>query len=186
MFLIANIFLLTSSIFSQEAIAGYLSTAIFTLLSVLIMFIIIKKFLFKPLDKILIQRQQQINNDLDNARADREKANILRQKAHEELAESNRKASEIVQQAKDLAIVQSENILKLAQEDANELISKAEEEAKYIKDNAYLEMRNEIADLSLAIASKVIAEKFDSKEDDELVQSILDQEIKNKSIQSEI
>lgn len=171
-------FLLDSQIFSSEAIAGYLSTAIFTLISVALMYLVLKAFVFKPVGKLIDARQEKINEDLDKARKSKEEAAKLEAQAHEHVSEANKKAGDIVHAAKTAAQVQGDQLLEEARQQASSIIEKAEEEAKRLKVNAYQEMRKDIVNLSLTIASKVVSERLDKKADIDLVEKLLSEEMK--------
>lgn len=166
-----------SPLFSQEALAGYLSTAVFTLISVGVMVFALQKALFKPLKNIVEKRQKAILDDLDKAKETNEKALEKEKKAFEELSQAHKKASEIITQAKEVALQKEEVILNQARKDARDILEKAEVEAHLLKTKALQETKKQIVELSLALASQVLSERLNEKGDEALIQRFLDEKI---------
>lgn len=170
-----------SLIFTEKAIAGYLVTGFFTLVSVVITYYVFSKFLFGPINKMIEARKQQVGADLDKAKEAREKAEVYEKEAQSYLYEANKKATDIIHNSKDLAENQASKILEAARMEASDTLARAEKEAAQLKQSAYQDIRKEMADLSLAIASKVIATRMDSNKDRDLVEKILDEELASKA-----
>lgn len=167
--------------FSPEALSGYLSTAIFTLISVLIMVLILKKFLLTPLKKAVSERQDIFNNEMDEINKQKEKVEALKQEAYEELKEAQKKAHELLVEAQRVATQQEETILSEAKKEANEILSKAEQEAKRIHTMALQETRDQVIKLSLNLASKIVAKRLDENEERKFIGKFLEEHCENNS-----
>ena len=63
-----------SSLFSPDQFAGYAVTALLTAVNVLVAYIVIKKFIFKPIVKMIHNREEALNGELDAAAKSKEEA----------------------------------------------------------------------------------------------------------------
>ena len=66
-----------SSLFSPDQFAGYAVTALLTAVNVLVAYIVIKKFIFKPIVKMIHNREEALNGELDAAAKSKEEAERL-------------------------------------------------------------------------------------------------------------
>lgn len=166
--------------FSPEALAGYVGTAIFTLINLFVIYLILKRFLFRPFEELIDKRQALIESQLDEAKQEVDKAKQNEQESEQELKQALRKASDILNEARQKALSQEALILKEASEEAQKIQEQAREESKRIRTSLYSDMRDEIADLAVSISSKVISTAMSQNEQKQLVNRLLDEEIHNK------
>lgn len=171
--------------FTPEALAGYFWTAIWTLINLFILYWVLKRFLFKPFQKTIEGRQEKIHQALDEAQAKLAAAQSMEEKRREQLAAALKEATDTVNEARQKAQLQEAQLLKQAHEEAQALLDQSREENQRMRQNLYLDMRQEIADLALSIASKVIGQAMDQGEQMRLINEILDQEIQRQQSQKE-
>lgn len=170
----------TVMMFSAEAMANYASSAIFTIINLLVSFFILNKFLFKPIVKILRQRREYVANELADADQKLKEASERVAEAELRLDRSQREASEIISTARSQAEIQSESILSDAKRESATLLSRADSEIGRMRVAMLNGIRDEVADLSVAIASKVIGKVMDEKRQRELVDQFIDVEMADK------
>jgi len=163
--------------FTPEALAGYTTTAFFTIINLLANYLILKHFLFKPIIKVLRTRREGIEKLQKETEERREAAERQLAEATRRIQQSNRDASEIVTAAKSQAEIQSESILSDARKEATAMVARADGEISRMKVTMLNEVRDEVADLSVAIASKVIGKALDEQRQRELVEQFLDEKI---------
>ena len=126
-------------------------TALFTLCNMLITFLILKKLLFKPVKKMIDDRQKEIAD---------------------QYAEAER---EIVREAAELAHRQERDILNAAREEAKAITAKAHSDIRQERRKVFNEMKTEISDIAIEIAEKVTEKEIDSDKHRELIDSFIDQ-----------
>ena len=148
---------------SPSQLGGYASTALFVLINLIIAFLFLKFLVFKPIMKLLNDRESKIKSDLDEAsNANKEASKVLEEnKSHIDRAHAD--AAEIIEEAKSGATKQAELIISKANSEASGIISHAQEEAERMKKVALEEMKEEISDISLSIAKKVIGDAITEK-----------------------
>lgn len=147
---------------SLEVISVNIWQIVFSLCNLLIMFLILKKFLFGPVKKIMAERRAQVDRIYSEAEADREKASASRAEYEAKLAAARETADTIVKNATDTARRQGEAIVAEASADAARLRVKAEEDIAREKRNMLNEVRGEISSIAVEIAGKVVEKELDS------------------------
>ncbi|MBQ5489379.1 MAG: F0F1 ATP synthase subunit B [Oscillospiraceae bacterium] len=170
-----------SNLFSPDQFAGYAVTAVITIFNILLVFIVFRLFAYKKILKLIHDRQQALDAELDAAKKAKEEAQAIVDSSKETIEEAKRKGSEIMEEAKANADKQSKQVIDQANNEAQQIIERAEEDAARMKRNAFETMKDDIADLSVQIAGHIIA---DAVSKDELRKSaakhteeILDKEV---------
>ena len=146
-----------------------------SLCNLLIMFLILKRFLFKPVQKMLAQRQAQVDTIYEDANADREAAGTMKQEYEQHLATAREEADNLVRTATQTAQSRSDAMLAEATAQAVHLKNKAEQEIEMERRQMLADVRSEISDMAVAIASKVVEREI--KADDQA--SLVDEFIRN-------
>ena len=149
------------------------ATIIFTLINVFIIFLIFRIFLYKPVCRILDQRNEAAAKEIADAKAAKESAQKTEQEYLEKLADAKAEASEIVKQATLRAQAREEEIISDANKAASEIRVKAEEAIERDKKRAMNEMKNEISDIVLLAASKVVEKEITAKDNEEIISNFL-------------
>lgn len=163
--------------FTPEAIAGYVGTGIWTLINLFVIYWFLHHFLFRAFSDVIQKRQKLIEEQLDEASTQREIARKREEESRQKLADSVKQASDLVREARQKALNQEAQILKEASEEAQAILHRNAEECKRMRNNMYSDMRQEIADLSVAIASKVVGAALTQEEQNRLVDRYLEEEI---------
>ena len=159
-----------------ESIVGVdLWTALFTLCNMLITFLILKKLLFKPVKKMIDDRQKEIADQYAEAEGRRQEAEQAKLAYDQEIAQAKQKRDEIVREAAELAHRQERDILNAAREEAKAITAKAHSDIRQERRKVFNEMKTEISDIAIEIAEKVTEKEIDSDKHRELIDSFIDQ-----------
>nr|WP_092070990.1 F0F1 ATP synthase subunit B [Dendrosporobacter quercicolus]NSL48444.1 F0F1 ATP synthase subunit B [Dendrosporobacter quercicolus DSM 1736]SDM17122.1 F-type H+-transporting ATPase subunit b [Dendrosporobacter quercicolus] len=145
------------------------------IINFLLLVAILGKFAYKPLMKILAERQSKIQTSLDTAEQDRLAAEQLKQDYLNQLATARAQAQAIVEKATTLAEQTKEEILREAQAESSRLLQKAQEEIGREREQAMLEFKGELASLAVAAAAKIIAQNLDEKANAKLVNEFINE-----------
>ena len=143
--------------------------------SFLLLIILIKKFAWENITSTFDQRAQKISDDIDGAEAARQKAEDLAQKREDALAGSRVEAVSIVETAKETAEKNKAGILANAAEEAGRLKAKANQEIAQNKAEAMSSIKGEVADLTVALASKILSQELDKEAQSELIDRYIKQ-----------
>ncbi len=159
---------------NMEVISVNLWQMLASLANLLILFLIFKKFLFKPVQNVLDKRRAAIESDY--AAADAAKAAALASQAEyeEKLSHAEHEASELRKNASDEAKRHAQRIVAEARENANGIVRAAEAQIELDKRRAEADMKREIAEVSTMIAEKLIEREVDNKDHEALIDSFID------------
>lgn len=139
----------------------------------LILMFALAKFAYKPLMKILADRQTFINESLDNAKKEQEKAEKLKQEYQLQLADARNQAQAIIDKATRFAEQTKEEILNEARDEQARMLKAAQAEIVRKREIALGELKNEVVALSLAAAAKIIEKNLDYDTNSKLVNEFI-------------
>lgn len=150
-------------------------TMVFTWLNFIILFLLLRHFLFKPVNRILSKRAEEIENTYKIAETAQQDAELAREKYENRLNEAKTEADGIIQSAVSRARERSDSIISEAQENARHISEKSQKQIELDRQNAMKEARQDIAGMAVDVAEKLISERLDSSADEKLIESIIDQ-----------
>ena len=154
---------------------------IWPIINIILLFILLKIFLFKPLKKMMDERTASIQNDIDSAEKAKLEARELAEANRETLAQARKEAQDIIAQAKQEAASVKSELLKSSQEEAKQLIDSANKNIAVERQKALQEAQSQIADLAIAAASKIVGENLGDENNRRLVDNFLEEENKKLS-----
>nr|WP_257609177.1 F0F1 ATP synthase subunit B [Oenococcus oeni] len=160
-------------------------SAIFVLLTFILLMFILKKLAWGPITKIMDARANQINDDLDSATKSKNEVKKLQTVADTNLKESQSQATALMENARKSSEEQSKKIVDLAQAHADSINRQAQIDARQIKDDALDSAKDEIADLSVLIASRIIGKEITASKHKALIDdfiSELEKQQENSSV----
>ena len=148
-----------------------------------IVFFIIAKFAFPVINKMLKKREEEINAALENAKRVQEELQHIQTKNEELLAKARQERDELIASGRHYYDTYVEDAKKKANEEKNRMIESAKEAIEHEKMAAITEIKNQIADISIKVAEKILQKELDSdKEQLDYVNRLLhDIEEKNKN-----
>ncbi|MGN1034308.1 MAG: F0F1 ATP synthase subunit B [Oscillospiraceae bacterium] len=147
---------------------------VFTWLNLLIIFLIVKKFLFKPIKGIIEKRQNEVKNMYLRAEQAEKKAQNLEAQYTELLTKARLEAAEILKNATEAAQSRADTIVEQAKVKAMELLEKTQAQIKREKDESLREAFNKVSDVVLITASKLIEKEMTMEDHKEIIEKILD------------
>lgn len=131
---------------------------IFTIINILVLYVILRKFLMKPVSAIIQKRQDLIQNELSSAQQQSLSANELKKSYEEKLRVTKQEAAQIIMKARQDANTEADAIIAKATESAKRIEQKAYEKIERERDKLFQDMKQQIAALALAEATKIIQE----------------------------
>lgn len=149
-------------------------TIIFTLINTLIIFLIFRIFLFKPVGKILDKRKEMAAAAIKDAEDAKAKAEAAEKEYKESLANAKAEAAEIVKQATIRAQKREEEIVNEANQKAADIRAKAEENIERDKQRALNEVKDQISELVVMAAGKVVEKEISASDNEEIISKFLE------------
>ena len=148
-------------------------TALFVLLNTLTIFFVASKFLFKPVMKIIADRQNEIDGMYSAAGAARDEAEAMKAEYTAKLSDANAASDRIIKDAVVRAQRREEDIIRQANAEAQAIVDKAVADAVLEKKKAINDAKDEISGISLAIAEKVVERSLAPADQEKLIDDFL-------------
>jgi len=139
----------------------------------IVLFIVMAKFAFPPITKMLDERANKIRESLDKAEDTRVEAERLLEEYKVQMAEARAEAAQVIEQGRKVAESMKAEILAKAREEAEAEKSKAVAAIKAEKESAMAELKGEVADLSVAVAGKILGSSITKADHEALIDKYL-------------
>ena len=149
-------------------------TALFVLLNTLTIFFVARKFLFRPVMDIITSRQKEIDDLYTDAEQNKATAETLRTEYEQKLMDAKQTGEKIVRDAMVRGQAREEEILRQAKAEADAIRQKAAADIAQEKKKALNDAKNEISDLAMTIAGKVVGRSLDSGDQNRLVDEFIE------------
>lgn len=146
---------------------------IFTVINLMILFLILRKFLIKPVTAIMEKRDHEIKNNLEAADHANQAANQLKEEYEVSLRHAYETSEKIVKKAQDTAKEEAERIVREANEKAGKIVEEANRSIEMSREKAMEDMRSQIASLAMTAAVKMLSEQSREENDRMLYDSFL-------------
>ena len=148
---------------------------LWTIINLILFFVLMRFLLFKPIKKILTQRQEMIDNQFKDAENAREQADSLKSLYEAELAGVEDEKKQIITDARADAKTEYDKIVNRAQSDADRIKSDARKAAEAETEKARLSVKEGIAQLAMETAGKVVGEKSSAEIDSSIYDKFLNE-----------
>ena len=145
-----------------------------SLANLVILFLILKKFLYKPVMNVLAARESEINRSYEDAEQAREEALQMKADYEEQMKTAKEQAADIVNRATKKANAKGEEIIGQAKEQAVAIAAKAQAETEQIRKKAAADMRNEMGEIAIDIAKAVLQKEIDPADHSRLVDEFIE------------
>lgn len=159
------------------AVESFVGVNWFTMIAawcnLIILYIFLKKLLFKPLKNMIDSRQKEIDDMYADAENSKGEAAELKVEYETKLENANNESEEILKKAMRRAKLREEEILREANEKAARTVERAYEQVELEKKRAVNEVKNEVSEMAVDIASALIERDIDAKEHTELIDSFI-------------
>ncbi|MCI5856520.1 MAG: F0F1 ATP synthase subunit B [Agathobacter sp.] len=163
--------------------AQLLFDTILLAIAVFFLFLLMSYLLFDPARKLLKDRQDRIENDINSAKDDKETAAALKAEYEGRLKEIDKEAEAILSEARQKAVKNEAKIIDEAKQEASRIIKRAQEEAELEKKHAMDDMKQEMIQIASMMAQKVVSASIDTQIQDTLVDETL-KEMSNSTWQN--
>ena len=141
---------------------------LWTIINLLIIYFIAKKFLFKPVRKVLEARQAEIDKQFSDANTARDEAEQLKTQYEQSLEGADREKTQILSQAREKASEEYEKIIADARTDADKIVCDARRMADAGQEKRMRQAQEQIADVVVAATAKLVASRQNPEADREL------------------
>ena len=132
---------------------------VWTIINLIVLFLLLRHFLINPVSNIMEQRRQMIADGLQNAQDTQDEANRLKAEYEEALSGAKKESAEIVDKARIDARAEYDRIVGEAGAKAGNIIENAKENVRIEREQTMKELQSQIAGLAIASAEKIVGDK---------------------------
>ena len=150
-------------------------TLIAQICNLFIQLLIVKIFFLDKIKAILDQRREAADKQINEAETAKSEALAIKKTYEQNMLEAKAKADDLLMTAQRTANSRSEEIISQAQQQAAQIKSKAAADIELEKKKALNEAKNEISDLAMAIAGKVVARELNAGDQADMIDRFIDE-----------
>ena len=148
-------------------------TVVWQIINFFVLLFILRRFLFKPVFRVLDARRQQIEDSLHNAAKVREEAELLKKRYEEQIAAKKEEAERIIIEAKRVGEQMKNEIIAEARKKAAALVENAEAEIAADKRRVMQSIFKNLADYSVDLTARLVKKTVDKTTHAKLVEEVL-------------
>lgn len=146
---------------------------VWTILTFLLLLTVLAKFAWKPLLKILKEREDLIRTSLEDAEKAQTKLAKLNAEGEKIINKARAEAQEILSLGKSSAVKMKEETLNDAKQKAKAITKDAEKQIQVEKEKAIAEIKSEVVNISLSVAEKLIKKNLSAEDNKALIDKSL-------------
>ena len=150
-------------------------TMLFAWCNLLILYLFLKKLLFKPVKNMIDSRQKEVDDMYSNAEAAETDARAMKSEYESKLSRAEEESEEILRTAQRRALLKEEEILKEASVEATRIRDRATEEIELEKKRMLSEIKDEVSGMAVDIASALIGREVSGKEHEQFIDKFIDE-----------
>jgi len=140
-----------------------------------ILFFLLQRFLWGPIQKTLQARADRIREGLENAEAAKRERTQMQAEVERLLAEARREASAIAERTTQAAEAAATEIRAQAKAEGDRLRERAKTDAEQLHQQALSQLRAEVASMAVLAASRILGKEVDAKTHQALIERSLDE-----------
>jgi F-type H+-transporting ATPase subunit b len=150
-------------------------TLIAQICNLFIQLLIVKIFFLDKIKAVLDKRRETADKQIADAEAAKSEAAAIKQTYEENMRQAKTKADDMILFAQKTAAQRSEEIISQAQKQAAQIKTKAASDIEMEKKKAINEAKNEISELAMAIAGKVVARELNDADQDGMIDRFIEE-----------
>jgi F-type H+-transporting ATPase subunit b len=146
---------------------------LFQLINTLLVYLLLKKLLFKPVTEFMSKRAAEVENNLSMGEKAKIEGEEYKKQYESKIELAKQESQEIIKQATTRAEQKSEEIVSDAKSEASRLIERAQGEIVRERQKVMHELKNDISSIALLAASKVIEQDLDEAKHEKLINDFI-------------
>ena len=156
------------------SISSVLGSLILNLLNIVALFLILRALVYRPVQRFLQARTDRVQAEFDRVAEEKAEAKRLHEAYLDQLsrskADADAQAAEVLKRAEETVRAMQEQ----AQTDAEELLSRARQQARREHADATAQLRRDMADIAVDIAGRVIGREVTEKDNADIIDAYFD------------
>lgn len=150
-------------------------TFVFQIVNTIIIVLLLRHFLFKPVTEFMEKRTQGIEDQLAGAQAREEEAMALMASYEEKLAGIKEERNEMLKEAVRRGEERGEALIQEAREEIRKMEERSRVDLEREKTKAIHDFKNQISELAVLAAARIIKEELDPTRHESMIQEFIDE-----------
>ena len=169
------------SVLAQETVSDkqdlypHASELIVGALAFAVLFVFMWKWVLPRVNALLEERRQQIQGQLESAEQTRQQAERELADYRAQLANAREEANRIIEEARATADQMRRDMERRADEEAGNIVARAQDEINAERDRVFNELRVQVADIAVGLAGRVVGAELDTKAHQRLIDEYIEQ-----------
>ncbi|MPM95143.1 ATP synthase subunit b, sodium ion specific [bioreactor metagenome] len=143
-------------------------------LNLLILFLLLRHFLYKPVNKFMAEREANFAREREQLDASRNEANVLKAQYETSMKNARLDAEHIAEERRKVAEREAEDLRKKAKQDAQGILSDAMHQAVAEREGMMNELKTQTAELAVDIAGKILEREVTQEDHQRIIDSFFD------------
>lgn len=148
---------------------------LFSAITVLVLYLILKKYFFEKVHYVMMARQAHIEEQLAHAEETERKASVLLGEYSRTLAHAEEEKRSILREARKEADLRAANIVETAQKEAAALTARTHEKLAHEEEKILHQLREDIAELAVLAAGQVLGRELAAADQADLVDQVIEE-----------
>jgi F-type H+-transporting ATPase subunit b len=140
-----------------------------------VVFVFMAKFAIPRLNKVLDERRQRIQGEMEKAEQERQEADGILEEYRAKLNDAREEANRIIEEARQTADGVRKELTDKAEKDAQAIVARAQDEIRAERDRAFQDLKAQVGELSVELATRVVGESLDRERQLRLVDRYIDE-----------
>lgn len=149
------------------------SQTVIALANLVVLYFILKKLLFKPINNMFAARKAEVDALYTEAEQAKAEAERVQSEYDGKIALAVQESNEILVDARSRAERLERELVSVAKEQASHILQRADSDARQLKKQAAQELQEELANIAIEIASRVTEKEIDESDHAALIDEFL-------------
>lgn len=151
-----------------------LTTFVLQLINFMVLYFVLKRFLFEPITNLMNDRSQKISDQIDQAIEREEEAEELKVEYKKRLQDAKAEAQDIIEDSRRRAQRNKEDIINEAKAEANKKIQRAEKEINRAKQQAVDSLKDEVTNISVQMTKQLLEQSINKDLQEKTIESYIE------------
>ena len=149
------------------------TSTVITIIAFALLYWLLNKYAFGPLFGIMEKRRQLVVGELEQAEANRKEAAALLEEQRKAIEQARQEAQDIIEQTRKVSAKTAEDLIDAARSEAARLKEAAQQDIVNERNQAIAELRKQVGEMSVRIATKIIEKEVDASSQEALIDKYL-------------
>ncbi len=149
------------------------STVFWSVIVFVILIVVLWRFVLKPVNKMMVRRQEEIQEAVNNADRQKQEAQEFIEGQKLQLEAAKKEARQIIEDSKAAARTIKEEIEEKANEKSRTILDSALEEIRAERDRSVVAVKNQIVEIAMDATERIIGKSLSEEEHKKLIEESL-------------